>query len=169
MITFKPPQKLMFVNDNLPKIFLAGSIEMGVAEDWQTRVEKELQGIDGYILNPRRDDWDSSWKQEISNPKFYEQVSWELTALDMSNLILMYFDPTTKSPISLLELGLHAKDNKMIVVCPEKFWRKGNVDIVCERYGIEVYESLDDALPIVKKKLITHNPFYFLKTLSDTP
>jgi hypothetical protein len=48
----------------------------------------------------------------------------------------MYFDPNTLSPISLLELGLHAKSGKLIVCCPEGFYRKGNVDIVCQNFGI---------------------------------
>ena len=58
----------------------------------------------------------------------------------------MYFDPNTKSPISLLELGLFAHSKKLIVCCPEGFWRKGNVDIVCDKYGIPNYDSLEKLL-----------------------
>ena len=131
-------------------IFLAGSIEMGVAENWQVRLEKGLTEEDVVIFNPRRDDWDSSWVQSIENNKFREQVTWELTALEKSNIIAMYFDPTTKSPISLLELGLFARTGKMIVCCPEGFWRKGNVDIVCHRYGVQQVKSIDELIAEVK-------------------
>ncbi len=124
-------------------IFLAGSIEMGKAENWQTRVVEALKNEDVTILNPRRADWDSSWKQTIDDPQFNQQVTWELQALEDATEILMYFDPTTKSPISLLELGLFAKTGKLIVCCPEGFWRKGNVDIVCKRYGVFQVPSLD--------------------------
>lgn len=55
----------------------------------------------------------------------------------------MYFDPSTKSPISLLELGLYARAGKMIVCCPDGFWRKGNVDIVCFRHKIKQVQTLD--------------------------
>lgn len=129
-----------------PTVFLAGSIEMGKAENWQQRVEQELSECDGVILNPRRDDWDSSWTQSIDNPQFKEQVEWELLAMEESDTIAMYFDPTTKSPISLLELGLHARTKKLIVCCPEGFWRKGNVDILCEKYMIEQVDSLFDLI-----------------------
>lgn len=61
-------------------IFLAGSIEMGKAIDWQTKVTEALKNHDITILNPRRDDWDSSWKPTIDDPKFREQVEWELQA-----------------------------------------------------------------------------------------
>lgn len=128
------------------KVFLAGSIEMGAAEDWQRLAEEALSDCEVTIFNPRRDDWDSSWEQRIHNPEFNHQVNWEMDRLEEADHILMYFAPNTKSPISLLELGLHAKDEKLIVVCPDGFWRKGNVEIVCRREGIWLYESLADAL-----------------------
>ena len=127
-------------------VFLAGSIELGSAENWQTFVERELSGIHIAILNPRRDNWDSSWLQDKTNSKFREQVEWELSALETASIIAMYFEPGTKSPVSLLELGLFARSGKMVVCCPEGFWRKGNVDIVCERYGVDQVESLNDLL-----------------------
>jgi hypothetical protein len=98
------------------------------------------------LFNPRRAEWDSSWLQDIENPQFYQQVNWELNALEKSDLIFMYFAPGTKSPISLLELGLFAHTGKMIVCCPEGFWRKGNVEIVCERFNIPLYENIDNLL-----------------------
>jgi len=127
-------------------VFLAGSIEMGAAEDWQRLAEEALADCEVTIFNPRRDDWDSSWEQRIHNSEFNHQVNWEMDRLEEADHILMYFAPSTKSPISLLELGLHAKDEKLIVVCPDGFWRKGNVEIVCLREGIWLYESLADAL-----------------------
>jgi hypothetical protein len=127
-------------------VFLAGSIEMGKAEDWQVRIENELKDYPITIFNPRRDDWDSSWEQKESNPQFSKQVNWEMNMLDVCDIIFMYFSPETKSPISLLELGLYANSGKMIVCCPDGFWRKGNVDIVCSRYNIPVYNTLDAAI-----------------------
>lgn len=118
------------------QVFIAGSIEMGNAVDWQVEVTKLLEPYEGIIYNPRRSDYDPTWEQKIDNPNFFAQVDWELSALDAADLIFMYFDPNTKSPISLLELGLHAENGKLLVMCPEGFWRKGNVDIVCQRYGI---------------------------------
>lgn len=134
-------------------LFLAGSIEMGVAERWQDRVVRELGDSVWTLLNPRRSDWDSSWEQSIHNDKFVEQVSWELEAMERAEKILMYFDPNTKSPITLLELGLNAyRNDVMTVVCPEGFWRKGNVDVVCARYRIRQMDSLDNAIKYFKEE-----------------
>jgi hypothetical protein len=148
ILTVTPPYKNPFAGD--ASIFLAGSIEMGVAEDWQTamirRMEDEYCGDmptkDIVVYNPRRDDWDSSWEQKLENPKFNEQVNWELDHLAKADVIAMFFQEGTKSPISLLELGLFAhRSTGMVVYCPEGFWRKGNVDIVCQRHGVPVFTN----------------------------
>src|SRR5262245_48903306 len=87
-------------------VFLAGSIEMGQAVDWQTEVTRALDDLDVVVLNPRRDEWDASWVQSIDNPDFRGQVEWELLAQERADVIAMYFAPATKAPITLLELGL---------------------------------------------------------------
>lgn len=139
----KAPEAMNYVGHS---VFLAGSIEMGAAENWQTKIENGLSNLGITILNPRRDDWDSSWVQSIDNPQFNEQVNWELNAMEKADIIAVYFDPNTKSPITLLELGLFAKTKKLIVCCPEGYWRKGNVDIVCHRNEINQVNSLDELL-----------------------
>ena len=151
MRTIKPP--MMTYRDNVKElaIFLAGSIEMGAAENWQAKIEEAMKDRNVLLLNPRRDDWDSSWKQEIANDHFYGQVEWETAALEYADVIAMYFDPNTKSPISLLELGLFADSGKMLVCCPEGFWRKGNVDFICEKYGINTFDNLDDLIHAMKE------------------
>jgi hypothetical protein len=142
MSIFKPPKNITFRDRNKKSIFLAGSIEMGNAENWQEPLSNRLIDSGWVIFNPRRDDWDNSLTQEFETPQFYQQVTWELNALEQSDLIIMYFDPNTKSPISLLELGLYARSGKLIVVCPDGFWRKGNVDIVCNYYNVPQYQSI---------------------------
>ena len=134
-------------------VFLAGSIEMGVAEHWQKKVIDALSDKPIRFLNPRRQDWDSSWSQDIHNDQFVEQVVWELSSLELAQIVIMYFDPNTKSPISLLELGLHAKEQKLIVLCPEGFWRKGNVDVVCEYYGINQVDTFEELIDFLKKHI----------------
>ena len=151
MKLIKPPT---FINtEKKTTIFLAGSIEMGFAEDWQEKFEKSFSKYDVCLLNPRRDNWDSSLEQTMQNPNFVEQVVWELDGQDEADIIAMYFDPKTKSPITLLELGLFAEYGKLIVCCPEGFWRKGNVDIVCRRYVITLTDNFDSFVFEVKKRI----------------
>ena len=134
-----------------PVIFLAGSIDMGSAIDWQAEIVTRMADQEVTILNPRRDDWDSSWEQTIEHTQFREQVEWELKGLERAEKILMYFAPGTKAPITLLEMGLFARSHpdKLIVCCPDGFWRKGNVDIVCKMYGIRQVDTLDELIEAV--------------------
>ena len=131
-------------------VFLAGSIEEGSAEDWQTRVAEALQDLDITVLNPRRDEWDASWSQTIEFAPFREQVEWELEAQEQADLIAFYFSPATRSPVSLLELGLAAGRRPAIVCCPEGFWRKGNIDILCARYDIPQVSTPDDLIMYIR-------------------
>ena len=149
----KPNSTTLF--NKMPAVFLAGSIEMGLAENWQEVLTKELDDMEYNVMiyNPHRDDWDSSWEQKQSNNQFNHQVNWELNHLEESDIIFMYFSPETKSPISLLELGLYADSGKMIVCCPDGFWRKGNVDIVCTKYNIPLFNNLNDAIGALKTKI----------------
>jgi hypothetical protein len=148
-------------------VFLAGSIEMGAAEDWQTKVTDVLLANERItFLNPRRDEWDSTWEQSINNPQFSEQVNWELDNLEKADVVLFYFSPATISPISLLELGyligkcqpmiktplmeVVRQKAKLIVCCPEHYFRKGNVDIICSRHDIPVHNTLEEAVEIIR-------------------
>lgn len=91
----------------------------------------------------------SSWEQKIENDNFREQVEWELNALSEADKIIVYIDPETTSPITLLEIGLHAESRKMCVCCPEGFYRKGNVDIVCNLYNIPMVENIDGLVKFI--------------------
>jgi len=89
-------------------------------------------------------------------------VTWELDAQDASDIIVYIFGideeqaQTSKAPITLLELGLYADQGKKIFVCcPEGYWRKGNVDIVCNRYSIELHNDIKSLVTSLKSYLDT--------------
>jgi len=147
MIVRKPPAALD-LPPGLPVVFLAGSIEMGRAADWQTTLSDAI-GERAAILNPRRSDWDVSWRQSIDEPRFREQVEWELAGLDRADVIAMWFAPDTRAPITLLELGLHARGGKLVVGCPDGYWRKGNVEVVCARHAIRLCSDWDSFVTAV--------------------
>lgn len=152
MRVFKAPQKIDKFEDNIG-LFLAGSIDMGSAIDWQKQVTDALSDYPVDIYNPRRDDWDSSWKQSIDNAKFREQVEWELNAQqNCADLICFYFDPKGHAPITLLELGL-AHSQEIVVCCPEGYFRKGNVDVTCAYYGIPTVDNLEELIDYLKNHI----------------
>jgi len=157
MIHIKPPEDFRPHIQGKKSVFLAGSIEMGKAERWQDKFADDLSDMDDVVLlNPRRKGWNASWEQSIDCPEFRGQVDWELDALEAVDLIVMYFQPNTKSPISLLEFGLHAAKtpDKIIVCCPDGFWRKGNVDITCAKYGVTQVDNISELTQTIRQRLL---------------
>jgi len=158
-IVVKPPQEPNWgdvVANRSFVIFAAGSIEQGSAEDWQTKLAADLNEYENVVLlNPRRDEWDSSMEQSADNPTFKAQVEWELDGISLADLVIFYFDPNTKSPITLLELGLLAGMDgtiapDVLVCCPPGYWRRGNVEIVCNRYKFPLLRSYDELIGRLK-------------------
>ena len=124
--------------------FLAGTIDMGTGEDWQAEADSLFRTLPSgsYMLfNPRQEDWDASRPGEMDY-----QVNWELDHLEEADYIIMNFLPGSRSPITLLELGLHARSGKLLVVCPEEFYRYDNVRITCAKYGVGMCGSLEEAV-----------------------
>lgn len=134
-------------------IFLAGSIEMGKAEDWQEKISNYLISYKTTIFNPRRKNWDASWEQKQSSQQFNHQVNWELDKLEECDIIFMNIIGETKSPITLLELGAYSRSGKIIVCCDNNFWRRGNVEIICTRNNIPLFDNLDDAIGVLLTKI----------------
>ncbi|MCI5050743.1 MAG: nucleoside 2-deoxyribosyltransferase domain-containing protein [Candidatus Pacebacteria bacterium] len=151
MTIYKAPQDISKRNSKQKSIFLAGSIEQGKADNWQKYCEEKLSNT--YTLfNPRRESWNPELKQDIEEKEFNTQVNWELDALEQADIIIMYLQPGTLSPISLLELGLMIKEKEILIICPEGFWRKGNVDIVAQRFNQKTFKSLETAISYLMKK-----------------
>jgi nucleoside 2-deoxyribosyltransferase-like protein len=151
-IEVKAPKDYKDIEDLRFSVFLAGSIDQGRAIEWQQKLVEELANFEILILNPRRDDWDFSW--EADNPKFEEQIEWELAAQEDCDLILFVFTYDSKSPVTMLELGLFAMRNDSIVLVEEGYYRQGNIDIFCKRYNIPIYHEMNKFVQAVRLFLI---------------
>ena len=139
------------------KIFLAGTIDDGHSNDWQGELlaaTKDLQK-EVEFYNPRRYDFPEHPKKE----DVVKQIRWEQEHLDKADFILMVLLEGSKSPISLLELGLYAHyQNKIAVCCPESFYRYTNVEETCRKYGLYLTNRTDTQhLVTVIEWLINYN------------
>lgn len=134
-------------------VFTAGSIEMGSAIHWQTRLVSFLQDLPITVCNPRRGHWDTTTTPREKDEAFNRQVQWELSALETVSVICFFFDKNTKSPVTMLELGLWARSGKVVVCCDSGFWKSGNVHITCRRYGIPFVERFEDMEKLIREKL----------------
>ncbi|KAI1342951.1 hypothetical protein F5Y15DRAFT_371448 [Xylariaceae sp. FL0016] len=119
-------------------VFLAGSTSKTDDRDWRGALCEQLTDQPLTIFNPHRADWDSTWREDISFAPYREQTEWELDMQDAADIVVVFFHPQTQATISLLELGLCARSGKAVVLCPEGYWKRGNVQIVCQRYRVEM-------------------------------
>lgn len=152
MREIKAPEHVVGLLTPKASIFLAGTIDNGNSADWQANMVASLADIpDLDIYNPRRNNWDSTWKQDYSSPKFKGQVDWELEKIEFSDIVFFYIGKDSKSPISLMELGLVAtsEDQIVIVFCEDGFYRKGNVDAICTRYELIQVNSWEEAVSLI--------------------
>ena len=125
---------------NSKSVFLAGTIDNGNSLNWQDKTIIELMNLginDIEIYNPRREHWNPNPSKE----EMECQIKWEQEYLDKADFIAMVLLDDSKSPISLLELGLYAKSHKLIVFCTPDFYRWDNVRLTCEKYNIQLVES----------------------------
>jgi hypothetical protein len=135
---FVPPNwdrsEINIIGKNPFRVFLGGSIDMGNSTDWQQELINTINGVelrrDVTIYNPRREEWPSDHR-EIDR-----QIDWELSHLEKADLIVMNILANSKSPISLMELGLFAREGRLMVFCPKAFYRYDNVRNVCKRYEV---------------------------------
>ena len=81
------------------------------------------------------------------------QIKWEQDHLDSADIIAMVLLDGSKSPISLLEMGLYPKSKKLIVFCTPKFYRFDNVRLTCEKYHIPLVQDLHPL--IIANKIIS--------------
>jgi len=133
------PNKLENYNNISPSFFLAGTIENGNSTPWQFEIADYAKEIGATVFNPRREKWDPN----ASSAEIENQINWELEHMERADYIIMNILPDSKSPISLLEFGLYAKEGKLFVFCPKNFYRFDNVRVTCERYGVKLY-SIDN-------------------------
>lgn len=125
-------------------VFLAGTIDNGSSIDWQQELIKKLEDRNDIVLyNPRREHW-----HELEPDALEKQITWELTMQDNVDIVVMNILPNSKSPISLLELGLHlGKGKPMLLLCSEGFYRYTNVMVTARRYMPKEIEIGDNSKP----------------------
>ncbi len=136
-------------NRNRFTIFLAGVIDMGSADEWSLQVVEGLKDYDVQLLDPRRDDWDNSWKQSVDDPQFREQLVWEQTGLAEADYRTFVLLEDSKGPITLMEMGEYA-DEPGVACCEEGYERQGNVDVVALMKGMPLVRSVDALIEHLK-------------------
>lgn len=136
-------------------VFLAGTIDCdNGSEDWQHKLCDMAEADDSNgraltIYNPRRKEFTDN-----SSSAVRKQIKWEHEHMDDVDLIVMNLLDNSKSPISLMEIGMYAESGKLVVFCTDKFYRYDNVEMVCKKYNVPLHNTTDvnDIYKEIKKR-----------------
>lgn len=141
---------MQVIYPNTKSVFLAGTIDNGNSFNWQESIVNRCQDLDITFYNPRRKQWtDSPLPSQLEY-----QIKWEQEHLDNADIIIMCLLDDSKSPVSLLELGLYAQSGRLIVFCNPEFYRYTNVKLTCQKYNIPLYKvNLDNMKSILETKI----------------
>lgn len=135
-------------------VFLAGTTSTVDGHNWHELVTAAMFEVPITIYDSYRKDWDSAWREDIEFAPYREQVEWEVERQEKADMVVLYFDPASQAPVSMLELGLCARvPGKAIVLCPEGYCKRGNVQVVCRKYGVEMVDSVDELKEAIMKRL----------------
>lgn len=138
----------------IKSIFLAGTTSKVDPVDWREALSSSLSKYPITIYNPYRADWDCTWREDVNFAPYREQVLWELDKQAKADLVIVYFHPATQAPVSLLEFGLSAQvPGKVIAVCPEGYWKRGNVQVVSQKFGVELLDDVEQLESAIVQKL----------------
>ncbi|KAL7918566.1 hypothetical protein ACQKWADRAFT_236418 [Trichoderma austrokoningii] len=135
-------------------VFLAGTTNPTGEADWREALTAALIELPVVIYNPKRNDWDSTWREDFSDSRWAEQVEWELEMQDKADIVVIFFHKATQAPISLLEFGLCVRSGKAIVCAQDGYSKRGNVEAVCKRYGARFVTSEKDLRDAVEERLM---------------
>jgi hypothetical protein len=120
-------------------LFLAGSISE--SWNWQEYVASKLEKTDLVVINPRREFFDTSVKEEATG-----QIKWEFDHLAKADMVLFWFSHETLAPITLLEYGkMMMTRKKLFVGCDPAYKRKLDIEVQTEleRPGTFIHSNID--------------------------
>jgi Nucleoside 2-deoxyribosyltransferase like len=126
--------------DGERSVFLAGGISN--CPDWQSQLLELLREMDWLLINPRREDFDSS------NPAMSKaQIAWEHRHLRLATAIAFWFPPQTLCPITLYELGAWSMTQKPLFVGVDPQYKR-RMDVLEQtrlvRPDVRVVDSLEE-------------------------
>lgn len=128
-------------------MFLAGSIDLQLSGNWRKSIANKLCDQFDFF------DPTAIHHETLTASQWKQHIKWELEAMEKVDVILMNFLPSAKSPISLVELGLNTRGKKLVVICPNEFYKKQYINALCEHYSTPLFGDENEAIEHIKNIL----------------
>lgn len=137
----------LVIPDMTHSYFLAGAIDMGAAVDWQKTAIEYFKPLRCVIFSPRR-------ATPFTPDMLDEQVAWELDAMGLVDTVIMWFPKDSKAPVAMLETGFLLPTGKIVLGAEEGFYRRRNLELTAQRYGVKCYPTLEETLYAARDRMI---------------
>ncbi|TLD08582.1 uncharacterized protein PgNI_07160 [Pyricularia grisea] len=125
-------------------VYLAGSMPVTGTADWREALVGSLAHVPVTWVDPTRPEWDESWREDDDHGPFREHVKWEIEMKDRADLVIVHFGASSRPSDGLLELGILAGSRRRCkVVCESGYQKRGDVVMLCQRYQIDVFNTVD--------------------------
>ncbi|KAF7546920.1 hypothetical protein G7Z17_g8099 [Cylindrodendrum hubeiense] len=134
-------------------VFLAGTTSATGERDWRDALSNSLADQPVTLFNPKRTDWDSTWREDSSDKRWADQIQWELDMQDVADVIVVLFHGVTPAPISLAEMGMASRTGKLIACALDGYSKQGYVEAVCRKYKAPFVRNEDDLRRVVIERL----------------
>ncbi|SEC82566.1 Nucleoside 2-deoxyribosyltransferase like [Tenacibaculum sp. MAR_2009_124] len=145
-MVYKSDKNLPQKSNSKKLVFLAGSLSIDKIDNWRnTLVNSYSTNFD--FIDPTNDNY-----VLLNTSQMEKHINWELEGLELSDIIFMNLLPESKSPISMVELGLYAKSNKLIICCPEIFYQYRYIKTIAKKYNAALFTELEKGIQHLKKE-----------------
>jgi hypothetical protein len=137
MIEIQAPNEYNYTGT---KIFLGGSLSL--LGDWRADFIDDLSDTNYIFLNPRRDDvdtfdWDSP--SEVLN----NLIRWVNDDIQDTDIIVLYFQESVNSPVSILDLADLMKYKNVYVGADENFWKRSLINTAEIEFNFPLYDNIN--------------------------
>jgi hypothetical protein len=140
-------------------VILIGSEDNGEWKPWKDTIVSRLEdktsdeGFNLVVFDPERKEWETNWQHMTEGSRYKSQVRWELEHMEEVDVVVLYLGKGISSSMAMMELGLLARTNRLVLFCPDDEFGSKNVKIFCERYEVTRVEKLDALLAEVEGRL----------------
>ena len=151
----RPPATPSRPNDVM--VFLAGSM----SKPWREELTEKLDDLELLtILDPTVPDWvNVIGEEDIHNPGFIDQVSWEHQMMEKASIHVFHFDEKSLAPVSLLEFGMFQHKDAVVHLEPG-YEKDGHIRFIAGRYSVPLVETIEDVASFIRIKYRIRTRFF---------
>ena len=134
LVIHRPPlKKIHSLDYTRHRVYFSGAM---TGEDWQSKFTTKLEDLRVDVFCPR---YPSSHTVPAPDGLF----EWEIDHMSIANVIAFNFISNEDCSSALIALGMYARTDRIIVCCDDEFYKKGDIDALCDREDIPQVDSLD--------------------------